>query len=108
MLDCTNATGTHKLKPVLIGKSAKPRCFKHVNMDVLPVIYKSQRNAWLSVEIFTEWFQKDFVPAVKSHQRSQNIHSPKALPLIDKYSAHPDELNSVFFAVYLLFTFLSH
>ena len=31
-----NATGTHKLKPVLIGKSAKPRCFKQVNMDHFP------------------------------------------------------------------------
>ena len=40
VLGCTNATGTHKLKPV-IGKSLKPRCFKHVNMDALPVIYKT-------------------------------------------------------------------
>ena len=94
MLGCTNATGTHKLKPVLIGKSAKPRCFKHVNMDALPVIYKSQRNAWMNSEIFAEWFKKDFVPAVKSHQRSQNIRSPKALLLIDNCSAHPDELSS--------------
>ena len=54
VLGCTNATGTHKLKPVLIGKSAKPRCFKHVNMDALPVIYKSQRNAWMNSEIFAE------------------------------------------------------
>ena len=38
VLGCTNATGTHKLKPVLIGKSAMPRCFNHVNMDALPVI----------------------------------------------------------------------
>jgi len=51
VLGCTNATGTHKLKPVLIGKSAKPRCFKNVNMDALPVIYKSQRNAWMNLEI---------------------------------------------------------
>ena len=94
VLGCTNATGTHKLKPVLIGKSAKPRCFKHVNMDALPVIYKSQRNAWMNSEIFAEWFKKDFVPAVKSHQRSQNIRSPKALLLIDNCSAHPDELSS--------------
>ena len=35
-----NATGTHKLKPVLIGKSAKPKCFKNVNMDALPVAKK--------------------------------------------------------------------
>lgn len=33
VLGCTNATGTHQLKPILLGKSAKPRCFKHVNMD---------------------------------------------------------------------------
>ena len=45
VVGCTNATGTHKLKPVPIGKSARPRCFKNVNMDALPVINKSQRNA---------------------------------------------------------------
>ena len=94
VLGCTNAIGTHKLKPVLIGKSAKPRCFKNVNMDVLPVTYKSQRNAWMNSEIFAEWFTKEFVPAVKRHQRLQNIHSPKALLLIDNCSAHPDELSS--------------
>ena len=94
VLGCTNATGTHKLKPVLIGKSTKPRCFKNVNMDPLPVIYKSQRNAWMNSEIFAEWFSKEFVPAVKRHQRLQNIRSPKALLLIDNCSAHPDELSS--------------
>ena len=45
VLACTNATGTHKLKPVMIGKFAKPRCFKNVNINALPVIYKSQRKA---------------------------------------------------------------
>ena len=45
VLGCTNATGTHKLKRVMIGKFAKPRCFKNVNMNALPVIYKPQRNA---------------------------------------------------------------
>ena len=83
VLGCTNATGTHKLKPVLIGKSVKPKCFKNVNMDALPVIYKSQRNAWMNSEIFAEWFSKEFIPAVKRHQRLQNIRSPKALLLID-------------------------
>ena len=90
----TNATGTSKPKCVLIGKSAKPRCIKHVNMDALPVIYKFQRNATMNSEIFAEWFKRDFVPAVKSHQSSQNIRSPKALLLIDNYSVHPDELRS--------------
>ena len=35
VLGYTNATRTHKLKPALIGKSVKPRCFKNVNMDAL-------------------------------------------------------------------------
>jgi len=48
----------------------------------------------MNTEIFTKWFKKDFVPAVKSHQRSQNICSPKVLLLIDHRSAHPDELSS--------------
>lgn len=87
VLGCTNATGTHKLKPVMIGKFAKPCCFKNVNMNVLPVIYKSQRNAWMNSEIFAEWFKKYFVPAVKRHQRAQNICSPKALLLMDNCSA---------------------
>jgi len=94
VLGCTNATGTHKLKAVLTGKSAKPRCFRHANMEALPVIFKSQRNAWMNSEIFPEWFKKDFVPAVKSHQCSKSICSPKALLLIDICSAHPDELSS--------------
>ena len=51
VLDCMNDTGTHKLKPVLIGKSAKPRWFKNINMDALLLIYKSQRNAWMNSKI---------------------------------------------------------
>ena len=78
VLACTNATGTHKLKPVVIGKFAKPQCFKYVNMNALPVIYKSQRNAWMNSKLFAKWFKKDFVPAVKHHQHAQNIRSPKA------------------------------
>ena len=78
----------------MIGKFAKPRCFKNVNMNALPVIYKSQRNAWKNSEIFAEWFKKDFVPAVKRHQRAQNIRSPKALLLMDNCSAHPEQLKT--------------
>ena len=52
LLGCVNATGQHKLKPVLIGKYKKPRCFKNVNMSVLPVHYTAQSNAWMNSDIF--------------------------------------------------------
>ncbi|XP_029656796.1 jerky protein homolog-like [Octopus sinensis] len=32
---CSNMTGSHKLKPVMIGKPKMPRCFKILTMDVL-------------------------------------------------------------------------
>lgn len=52
-LFCCNATGTNKIKLCIIGKSAKPRAIK--NIKNIPVIYKSQRNGWMSRELFTEW-----------------------------------------------------
>jgi len=37
---CTNADGSHKLKPLVIGKYAKPRCFKNVNLSNLGITYR--------------------------------------------------------------------
>ncbi|CAJ0874771.1 4144_t:CDS:2, partial [Entrophospora sp. SA101] len=50
----TNATGTRKLKPIVIGKSVNPRCFKNVNMSLLPVIYKSTPKAWMCKQATTD------------------------------------------------------
>jgi len=41
-LACANATGSDRLPMLVIGKSKKPRCFKHVNMSVIPIVYTSQ------------------------------------------------------------------
>src|SRR4051794_25031444 len=38
---CSNSTGTDKLTPIVIGKSAQPRCFKNVKSSSLPVHYYS-------------------------------------------------------------------
>ncbi|CAF4913662.1 unnamed protein product, partial [Rotaria sp. Silwood1] len=52
---CTNWLGTDKLKPVVIGKAARPRCFKNIDMTKLPVTWHSNRTAWMNSKIFTEW-----------------------------------------------------
>jgi hypothetical protein len=39
LLLCAINTGYHKLKPLCIGKSRSPLCFKHVNMNSHPVMY---------------------------------------------------------------------
>ena len=44
---CSNASGSIKLPIHLIGKAKKPRCFKGINMELLPVVYSVQKNAWM-------------------------------------------------------------
>jgi hypothetical protein len=48
----SNMDGSEKLKLAVIGHSQKPRCFK--NVKSLPVIYKFNRKAWMTTELFKE------------------------------------------------------
>ena len=45
IMNCSNATGTHKVPLLLIRKSGRLRCFK--NVVQLPVVYREQKSAWM-------------------------------------------------------------
>lgn len=78
VLFCCNSTGTEKLKPLVIGKSAKPRCLK--NVVSLPCDYRANKKAWMTRELFTQWLlQLD--DAMKKKGR-------KILLIVDNCSAH--------------------
>ena len=51
--------GTEKLKPLIVGKSENPRCFKRINKSNLKVIwavyYRNNDSAWMDNQIFKEW-----------------------------------------------------
>lgn len=87
-LACANATGSHRLPMLVIGKSKKPRCFKHVNMSAMPIVYTSQKSAWMDSTIFVEWFVETFIPSVKAHQL-KNGKREKTLLLLDNAPTHP-------------------
>ena len=55
---CKNANGSHKLNPLVIGKFAKPRCFKNINISNLPITYQNNSKAWMLSTIFQEWLQE--------------------------------------------------
>ncbi|KAL7289037.1 hypothetical protein TKK_0016991 [Trichogramma kaykai] len=55
LLLCTNMDGSGKLKPLMIGKSAKPRCFK--NIKSFPLYYRSNSKAWMTSVLFDEWLK---------------------------------------------------
>ena len=42
LLACANATGTCKIPLTFIHTSARPRCLKNMNMDMLPVHYSEK------------------------------------------------------------------
>jgi len=84
----TNAIGTQKLKPLVIGSSKNPRCLYRVNRNSLPCTYYANSKAWMRSDIFGEWLEY-----INNGFRIQNR---KVLLLIDNASSHfnPDEHNT--------------
>lgn len=93
VLVCANGDGCHRLKPVVVGKSAKPRALKDV-MKNLPVHYHHNRSAWFTQDIIEDWFHHVFDPAVRDYQSSFygiGKEDIKAVLLLDNAPAHPSE-----------------
>lgn len=89
VLACSNATGNHKLRLTLIGKSRKPRAFKNLkDLSSLPLHYTHQKKAWMNGEIFKNWFEQEFVPQVEKHLADNNLPR-KAILVLDNAPSHP-------------------
>ncbi|CAH0721898.1 unnamed protein product, partial [Brenthis ino] len=56
ILLATNMTGSEKLKPLVIGKAKKPRCFS--GCKSLPLDYDANKKAWMTADIFKGWLIK--------------------------------------------------
>lgn len=91
VLACSNASGTNKLPLMVIGKSAKPRAFKNINIKSLPVYYKNSKKAWMDCDLFKGWFEHQFVPKVTAFNRENGLPN-RALLFIDNAPSHPGEL----------------
>jgi transposase len=79
---CSNANGSHKLNPLIIGKFANPRCFKNTQISKLPMKYRNNSKAWMLATIFQEWL-KDFDLQVLQKHKGQPV-----LLLLDNCSSH--------------------
>ena len=82
VLACSNATGTHKLKLLVIGKSQKPCCFK--NVKTLPVDYAAQPRAWMTSELFIKWLK-----GLDNFFEKKNKH---ILLFVDNCPSHPKDI----------------
>lgn len=79
ILFCTNLTGSHKLKPLVIGKSKNPRIFKNFNHEVL-CEYKSNKSAWMTRKEFGDWLLE--------WDRKFKKENKKILLLLDNCPSH--------------------
>ena len=87
LLLCCNMKGEME-KPLVIGKSRKPRCFKNIDVSNLPVIWKSQRKAWNTAVIIEEW--------LKLFNRKMQRDNRHVLLFLDNAPCHPEiELTNV-------------
>ncbi|XP_066254651.1 jerky protein homolog-like [Euwallacea similis] len=84
-LACTNATGDHKIKPLVIGKAKRPRCFTNFS---LPVDYAYSKKGWMTCTIFENWFHKCFVPQVEKYLDEKKLPL-RAMLLLDNAPSHP-------------------
>lgn len=80
LLACS-ATG-EKLKPVVIGHSSNPRCFRGLDRHCIPATYFANKKAWMTGDIFRQWL----------HQLNNSmVHQGRhILMFVDNCSAHPD------------------
>ena len=89
-----NASGDFKLKPLLLYHSENPRAMKGYSKNNLPVIWMSNRKAWVTATIFEHWFEKYFCPAVKVYCQSKRME-PRALLIIDNAPGHSKNLSAL-------------
>jgi len=80
-----NMDGSEKLKPLIIGKSASPRCFQGLNRANLPGTYRANANGWMTGIIFKEWLMQ-LDRRMKSEKR--NI-----IMFVDNFAGHSPNKN---------------
>ncbi|XP_050063139.1 tigger transposable element-derived protein 1-like [Aphis gossypii] len=90
LLLCANACG-FMMKPMVVYKSLNPRAFKGKDMNHLPVFWRANNKAWVTAQIFSDWFKNCFIPQVETYLKLKNLPF-KALLLIDNAPGHPSSL----------------
>uniref|UniRef100_A0A8C9CI81 Tigger transposable element derived 6 n=1 Tax=Phocoena sinus TaxID=42100 RepID=A0A8C9CI81_PHOSS len=77
-LFCCSASGTEKIRPLIVGRSANPRCLKNVHS--LPCDYRANQQAWMTQDLKNEWLMQVDARMKQAERR--------ILLLIDNCSAH--------------------
>ena len=80
---CCNMVGDFETA-VVIGKAKKPRCFKNIDVRKLSVSWRSNKKAWMTTEIMSDWLV-ELDNKMKKQKR-------KIILFMDNATSHPDYL----------------
>ncbi|XP_008179833.1 tigger transposable element-derived protein 6-like [Acyrthosiphon pisum] len=80
VLLCGNMVGDME-KPLVIGKSVKPRCFKNLDVSKLPVIWCANKKAWMAGSIMENWLIQFNNRLIRENR--------KIILFLDNASSHP-------------------
>lgn len=84
LLFCVSMTG-QKEELLVIGKAKRPRAFKNITTADLPAIWKSNKKAWMTRDIMTEWLlQLD---------KKMGYQKRKIVLFLDNAGSHPHDLH---------------
>uniref|UniRef100_U3K4D9 Tigger transposable element derived 5 n=1 Tax=Ficedula albicollis TaxID=59894 RepID=U3K4D9_FICAL len=81
VLLAANLTGSHKLKPLVVGGLRDPASLRHHNQEKFPACYRYSREARLAPALLRAWFFEDFVPGVKRFLRRSCLQQKAVLLL---------------------------
>ena len=79
---CCNMDGQF-VKPLVIGKAERPRCFRNLDIKTLPVTWRNNKKAWMTSKLFTSWLA-DF-------NRQMRLQSRHVLLFLDNAPSHPKD-----------------
>ncbi|CAH2286160.1 tigger transposable element-derived 5 [Pelobates cultripes] len=86
ILLAANLTGSHKLKPLVVGKLQAPPSLHHKFLAA----YRYSKNSLMTPELLREWFLEEFVPSVKGYLRSCCLQQ-KAVLLVNQCPTKPTD-----------------
>ncbi|NXY15961.1 TIGD5 protein, partial [Atrichornis clamosus] len=81
VLLAANLTGSHKLKPLVVGGLRDPASLRHHNQEKFPASYRYNPEARLAPALLRAWFFEDFVPGVKRYLRRSCLQQKAVLLL---------------------------
>ncbi|XP_064090867.1 tigger transposable element-derived protein 1-like [Macrobrachium nipponense] len=91
----SNASGDFRLKPLLVYLNENQRALKGIFRSQLPVTWKANKTACVTVSIIEKWLNDHFFPAVKKYLEEKGLEF-KVLLVLDNAPGHPTKMSEIY------------